>query len=105
MQAIETKFHVDVNGNSSIIASCAAGRLKMYIGDINNIISNKLNEYVDTEYQHYIVVKALLNKLDWEDTVYGDLVMGCLKNGNYVWVFTGKDNCNMPANQHRLKRK
>lgn len=105
MQAIETKFYVDNNGNSSIIASCNAGRLKMYIGDINNYISNHLNEYIDTEYQHYITAKELIKKLGWTEDSYGDVVMGCLKNGNYVFVFTGKNNKNMPAKQERTKRK
>lgn len=82
MQAIETKFlgPTDTKGDR-IKATCAAG--SMTIGFYSDRLGND-----DNETKHANAARLLAEKLGWTGNAYGELVTGCLPNGNYCHVFT-----------------
>lgn len=99
MQAIEVKFYTDVNGNGKIKATAQAGsivRFKDQIRELNRDTENKFPFFNDEELLGYFVALELAKKYNWDwSENYGNMVTGRLPNGNLVFVFTGKDNCNV----------
>lgn len=92
MQAIEVKETVDRKGNHRLRASCAAGSTWYYRSDIEYAIV-KQGVVANTEENRALAMAQHLRaKLGWwgNGTNYGNLVCGELKNGNYVFVFTGQ---------------
>lgn len=89
MQAIEVKETVDRNGNHRLRAACAAGSSSFYRDHLCFVCHDrKIPITQDT--LAALAAEHLKNKLGWNDSNYGRLVMGTLKNGNYVFVFTGQ---------------
>jgi len=77
MQAIETKYMGATNTRGSRIkATCAAGSVTIsYPYELSG------------QSVHRLAAESLVKKLKWEHPNYGQLIGGCLKNGNYVFVF------------------
>jgi hypothetical protein len=51
---------------------------------------------ISEENRGIFIAKCLAIKLEWfPSEYYGEMVIGGLKNGNYVFVFTGRNNCNI----------
>lgn len=90
MQAIEVKETVDRNGNHYWFASCNAGRLRILKCDLQQE-AIKRSIPITQENLATMVAEKLKYKLEWNAPTYGRMVMGTLKNGNYVFVFTGKE--------------
>jgi hypothetical protein len=90
MQAIEVKFiGASNNRGDRLKAFCSAGQITLSIEIIDyKLIDNKVPISNDTRAQW--IATELKYKLGWTDPTYGRMVMGTLKNGNYVFVFTGK---------------
>lgn len=45
----------------------------------------------DLEANHRSAAQALVEKMGWRDAAYGRLVSGCLPDGSYCHVMTGRD--------------
>lgn len=90
MQAIEVKETVDRNGNHRFRASCAAKSIWRYSSDLEQRCREQNIPYGSENYAK-LIAEELKNILDWNGYAYGRMVMGTLKNGNYVFVFTGRE--------------
>lgn len=89
MQAIEVKETVDRNGNHRLRASCAAGCLSLHRDTVAHILCDETTPNTEENRAEYVAHKLRL-KLKWHNAAYGKLICGQLKNGNYVFVFTGQ---------------
>lgn len=76
MQAIQTKR----NGYTGFRATCAA---KTIIVGLDDALSH--------DDQHRKAAEKLVADLGWNGDGYGTLVSGCLKDGTWVHVLTGRD--------------
>jgi hypothetical protein len=103
MQAIEVKSYMDKNGNSKLKAFCQAGQITRFEDEIRQRIreTRELDLptfpfFNDREKLVYYIALELAKKFhcDWSEN-YGNMVIGQLYNGNYVFVFTGRDNANI----------
>lgn len=97
MQAIEVKFYCDNNGNSKVLAKCQAGRIIALTDEIRESIRDEkffLMNWNDTESIAITIASRLAKKLNWDwSENYGKIVMGILTNGDYVFTFTGRNDC------------
>jgi len=91
MQAIEVKETVDRNGNHYLIAFCAAKKIRRLKDDIGRKVRYELDWPNTEETRAEYMCKQLINALGLGVDYYGTYVIGTLKNGNYVFVFTGKE--------------
>lgn len=96
MQAIEVKYlGATYAKGDRLKAICQARQLTMGISEITDQLI-KANIPVTEENRATYIAKQLARKLEWYPSeYYGTMVMGCLFNGNYVFVFTGRGNCNV----------
>ena len=99
MQAIEVKFYIDRNGNGKLKASCQAGsiiRFKDQVREFSRDMQEAFPFFNDEERLGYFTALELAKKFNWDwSENYGNMVMGRLTNGNLVFTFTGRDNCNV----------
>jgi hypothetical protein len=90
MQAIEVKFiGPSYTLGDRVIAFCAAKR-KVYAYNALEDVCVKRNIPMNRDNVAKLAAESLKNELGWELGSYGRMVMGSLKNGNYVFVFTGE---------------
>lgn len=78
MKAIVTKYHGPSNVKGSRYSATAEG---------GNRIIQSADGRIGSEENHAAAAIALCHKLNWR----GELVSGCLPNGDTVFVFTGID--------------
>ena len=80
MQAIQTKYFGPGNVRGSrIVATCAAKRITVgYLHELN------------VEENHFHAAESLRLVLGWQGDGCGDLISGCLRDGSYVHVMTGR---------------
>jgi hypothetical protein len=99
MQAIEVKFYVDNNGNSKVVAKSQAGKVHRFrdqVRELNRDVQLSYSILNDEERIGYLVALELARKFHWDwSENYGDMVIGRLASGDLVFVFTGRDNCNV----------
>lgn len=80
MQAIQTKYiGPSETKGARIKAWCAAGSLTV---DFHSIDAH------DDQHRYEQVAMMLRAKLGWDKGHHGDIVTGCLPNGDYCHVFT-----------------
>lgn len=91
MQAIEVKFlPVTNNKPDRLKAFCNAGHMERGISGLqDSLILRDISPSMENCAK--LLAENLRNDLGWYQVHYGRLVMGTLKNGNYVFVFTGKE--------------
>lgn len=84
MQAIHTKILGPSTSRARRVkASCAAGSITL---DYDHSLRH------DLEANHRNAALALVEKMGWTDPkAYGVLVSGCLPDGSYCHVSTGRD--------------
>lgn len=83
MQAIRTTYHGPGNVRGSRIkATCAA---KSIILDYDHSLSHGLDN------NHRKAAETLIEQLGWNEPGYGLLVSGCLPDGSYCHVLTGRN--------------
>ena len=89
MHAIEVKFIGATNNKGDRLkAFCNAGQITIGL----TVIDHKLIEAkipISNDNRAKWIATELKYKLGWNDPTYGRMEMGNLKNGNYVFVFTG----------------
>lgn len=99
MQAIEVIFYCDDNGNDKVKATCQAGTVIRYRDEVRELNRDTELTYPffnDEERLGYLVALELARKFSWDwSENYGNMVIGRLKSGNLVFIFTGRDNCNV----------
>jgi len=89
MQAILAKIYCDDDGNMKISVSCSSGRKVFFRDELHR----KLKELERTfDPPQMLAAEMLASKLGWDHSSYGKLIMGTLKNGDDVFVFTGEIN-------------
>lgn len=94
MQAIEVKYlGATYAKGDRLKAFCQAGSITLGISEITDkLIEAKIP--ITEENRAKYIAGRLIGKLDWEETYYyGNPVMGQLFNGNWVFTFTGRENC------------
>lgn len=92
MQAIEVKETVGSNGKHYLTAFCDTGKVRMLKDDVGHKVRYELDWPNTDETRAEYICKQLINKLDWGVEYYGTYVIGQLKNGNYVFVFTERED-------------
>jgi hypothetical protein len=77
MNAIQTRYFGPSNTRGSRIkATCETGSITIgYPHELSDMAC------------HALAAKALVKKLGWTDSHYGELLGGQLKNNDYVFVF------------------
>lgn len=93
MQAIEVKF-LSCTNDDRLKAFCRAGSLIIGISEITDKLI-KLKIPINEENRATYIAEKLIQKLGWFEDYYGNPVIGKLYNGNWVFVFSGKDNKNV----------
>ncbi len=84
MQAIQTKFLSPTNTQDRRIkAKCAAASITVEWND--DLRSAEL------DWNHRRAAERLVAMLRWNEEGYGTLVSGCLPDGSYCHVLTGRD--------------
>lgn len=96
MKAIEVKCLPFTNNKPyRLKAFCDAGSLTISTCQIDDeLIKN--NKPISEENRNIFIALQLARRLEWfPSEYYGKPVLGCIKNGNYVVVFTGRNDCNV----------
>jgi hypothetical protein len=83
MQAIRTIKLAPTDTKGARIKATAAA------GSVTRSYDHSLRH--DLEANHRIAAEALVAKMGWNTDGYGTLVSGCLPDGSYCHVMTGRD--------------
>lgn len=96
MQAIEVKWLPVTNSKPyRLKAFCDAGQLTMSTCQIDDELQ-KNGKPISEENRNIFIALQLAKRLEWfPSEFYGKVAIGCLKNGNYVFTFTGRNDCNI----------
>lgn len=81
MQAIQTKYFGPTNTRGSRIKASAAAGSRTF----------PYNHAWNLEKNHYVAAEQLVKDCGWDQDGYGHLVSGCLADGSFVHVLTGRD--------------
>ncbi len=96
MQAIEVKYLAPTaNLGIRYDVYCDAARTIHSSEFIDNELKKRSLPLNNNDSRATMAAMLLCEHLGWTEEYYGKLVMGGLKNGNWVFVFTGRNDCNV----------